>query len=117
MSLNASFPMPRSQTPVIAGGLMDKDWFRFLVSVYNAVTQGLPQPEVLIAVGASPFIYPAVIRGQIHIGGGTVSAIEFSRNGTTWYDTGLVKGFVEMDARDQLRITYSVAPTLTFFPM
>lgn len=117
MALNASFPMPRSQTPVESGGLMDKDWYRFHVSMYNAVTLGAPQPAQAIEVGASPFVYQAVIRGQAHVGGGTVSAVEFSRNGTDWYDAGITAGFVEMDARDYLRVTYSGLPAVTFFAM
>ncbi|HEX2243745.1 MAG TPA: hypothetical protein VHK27_10920, partial [Gammaproteobacteria bacterium] len=67
--------------------------------------------------GASPFVYQAVIRGQAHIGGGTVSAVEFSRNGSTWYPAGITQGFVQMDARDSLRVTYTVAPSITFVPM
>lgn len=118
MSLRASFAMTRNQTPIVgAGGLSQKDWFIFFYNLYLAVTEGKPQPEEAVEIGASPAVYQAIIRGQSHIVGGNVSAVEFSRNGTTWYDTGLVEGFVEMDARDHLRITYSVAPTVTFFPM
>lgn len=110
--------MNRSQTPlIISGGLPQKDWFVFFYNLYLAVTEGMPQEEQEQTVDASPATYTAVIRGQAHVGGGTVSAIEFSRNGTDWYDTGLTEGFVSMDARDMLRITYSSAPVLTYFPM
>lgn len=118
MTLRAPFQMVRSQTPpVVEGGIMDKDWYRFLVSLYNAVTQGLPQAEETIPLAASPFVYQAVIRGQIHVSGGTVSAVEFSRDGTNYYGTGLTNGFVQMDQRDYVRITYAVAPLIKFFPM
>lgn len=118
MGLRAFFQMPRSQQTVLGpGGLMDKDWYRFLVSLYNAVTAGLPQPVELLTLGASPFDYTAVIRGQLNIAGGTVSAVALSRDGTTFYSAGLTAGFVQMDAGDIARVTYSVAPTLTYFPM
>lgn len=118
MSLLARFPMMRNQTPIVeAGALTQKDWYLFFVNLYLSVTEGMPQAPETIVVGASPFAYQAVIRGQAHIGGGTVSLIEFSRDGTTWFNTGVTSGFVQMDARDQLRITYTVTPTLTYFPM
>jgi hypothetical protein len=118
VALNARFPMNRPQAPLVAqGGIASKDWYVWLYNVYLAVTEGLPQPEEAITLSASPFSYQAVIRGQAHISGGTVSAVEFSRDGTTWYNAGITAGFVEMDARDQLRVTYSVLPTIVFFPM
>lgn len=118
MGLLAFFQMPRSQQAVLgAGGLMDKDWYRFMVSLYNAATNGLPQPVETLTLGASPFDYTAVIRGQLNIAGGTVSAVELSRDRTNFFSAGLTAGFVQMDAGDVARVTYSVAPTLTYFPM
>jgi hypothetical protein len=118
MTLRASFQMVRSQSPLIAPqGMSAKDWYVFFYNLYNASVHGLPQPEEVVTLGASPFAYQAVIRGQIHVAGGTVSAIALSRDGTTYYSTGQTSGFVQMDARDYVRVTYSVAPVLTFFPM
>ena len=118
MTLRAKFQMVRNQMPIVMErALAQKDWYLFFTNLYTAVTDGLPQPEEAATVGASPFSYTAVIRGQAHIGGGNVSLVEFSRNGTDWFDTGITAGFVEMDRTDTIRITYSVAPTLTFFPM
>lgn len=118
MALNARFQMVTPQSPLVAQqGVAAKNWYVWLYNVYLAVTEGLPQPEQAIEVTASPFVYIATIRGQAHISGGTVSAVEFSRDGTTWYNSGITAGFIEMDARDQLRVTYSVLPTIVFFPM
>lgn len=97
--------------------MAQKDWFLFFTNLYTAVTDGIPQTEEEQVLPASPGVIVAVIRGQAHIGGGNVSLVEFSRNGTDWYDTGLVEGFVEMDRGDSIRITYTVAPIVTFFPM
>jgi len=118
MSLLARFAMTRNETPIVAqGALAQKDWYIFFYNLYLGVTEGLPQTEVTIPLIASPMTYTAVIRGQAHIGGGTVSVIEFSRDGTNWYDTGVTTGLVQMDKGDRLRVTYSVAPTFTYFPM
>jgi hypothetical protein len=118
MSLLARFAMVRNQTPIMAAGnLVQKDWFILFYNFYLAVTEGLPQPAVAISLTASPMTYTAVIRGQAHIEGGTVSVIEFSRDGTNWYDTGVTTGFVQMDKGDAIRVTYSVAPTIVYFPM
>lgn len=121
MTLLARFAMVRNQTPPVEdiGGrkVAQKDWYLFFTNLYTAVTDGMSQTAVPLTIAASPAIYTAVIRGQAHIGGGTVSLIEFSRDGKNWFDTGIVKGFVTMNAVDNLRITYTVAPTLTFFPM
>jgi hypothetical protein len=120
MTLRARFNMTQSQMPVVEAkspGFMKKDWYTFMTNLYTSVTDGMPQPEEAAVVTASPFTYEAVIRGQAHVSGGTVSAIEFSRDGTTWYSTGTTSGFVQMDARDLLRITYTVLPTLKYFPM
>lgn len=118
MALNAKFQMVTPQSPLVEqGGLSAKNWYRWLTLVYQAVTEGLPQPEEAITLTASPFTYQAVLRGQLLISGGTVSAVEFSRDGTTWYNVGITAGFVQVDARDYVRITYSVLPTVVFVPM
>lgn len=118
MSLLARFAMTRNQTPLLGpNGVAQKDWYIFFYNLYLAVTEGLPQPASVITLSASPMTYTAVIRGQVHIGGGTVSVIEFSRDGTNWYDTGMTRGFVQMDRNDAIRVAYSVAPTITYFPM
>jgi len=121
MTLRASFAMVRNQTPPVdrigERVIAQKDWYLFFTNLFKAATDGLPQPEEEVTIGTSPAVYVAVIRGQAHIGGGNVSSVEFSRDGSNWYDTGIVEGFVEMDRADSLRITYTVAPTVTFFPM
>jgi hypothetical protein len=118
MTLRARFAMVRNQMPIVMErALAQKDWYLFFTNLYTAVTDGLPQPEEEAAITASPYVYTAVIRGQAHVDGGTVSLIEFSRDGTTWYDAGITAGFITMDRADSLRIAYAVAPTVTFFPM
>lgn len=121
MTLRARFAMVRNQTPPMERMgervLVQKDWYLFFTNLYQAVTEGLPQAGEAVTIAASPMSYTAIIRGQAHVAGGTVSVIEFSRNGTDWYDTGMTAGFVQMDKGDLLRVTYAVAPDITYFPM
>jgi hypothetical protein len=123
MALRVPFAMARPESPLVMKlgegppVSISRDWYVLLYNIYNAVTQGLPQAEAALTVGASPFIYQAIIRGQVIITGGTVSAIAFSRDGITYYNTGQTAGTFQMDAKDYLRITHTGAPTATVFPM
>lgn len=118
MSLGARFAMVRNQMPlVMERGMAQKDWFLFFTNLYTAVIDGMPQPGEALTISASPMTYTAIIRGQAHVGGGTVSVIEFSRNGTDWYNAGVTTGFIQMDKGDLLRVTYAVAPNISYFPM
>lgn len=67
-----------------------------------------------VTPGASPYTYTAPNDGNIIVQGGTVTVIELGRNGT-FATTGLTAGVVPMKRGDQLRVTYAVAPTMTFF--
>lgn len=80
--------------------------------------KGKPVNPTVPTIGRSPYVlqntnaYPL----DVLIAKGSVSLIEFSRNGTTWYDTGLVSGIVRLAAGDRVRITYTSAPKITLVP-
>lgn len=94
-----------------------KPWYTLYWQLYNAVTNGIPQPEVAIAASGSPQTYLASIKGQLNIAGGTGLTIQFSRNGTTFYSAGAQPCMIPMCKGDRIRVTYATAPVLTFFPM
>lgn len=73
------------------------------------------QPVSNIAVGASPFTTTAAFNGHVAVTGGTVSAIALIRQGTT-VATGLTAGLIPASRGDQVKVTYAVAPTMTFIP-
>lgn len=73
------------------------------------------QPVQSITPGASPYAFIAPFNGQLLVVGGTVSAIALVRQGAS-SATGLSAGFIPCSRRDQVVITYSGAPTLTFIP-
>lgn len=94
----------------------DPRWRKWFQDVWTALQAlGLPAP-IVEAVGASPFTYQYTGAGQasLAISGGTVSLIEFSRDGTTWYAIGSATNAMPLLSQgDYLRITYVAPPTLT----
>ena len=73
------------------------------------------QPAAPVTVGASPYTWSAPFTGCLSITGGTVSAISIIRQGTT-VATGITAGLVPVSKLDQVKITYSVLPTVVFLP-
>ncbi len=115
------FAMIRNEIPINGTGtpsvIVGKDWFRFFANLFTSTTQG-SRDAVILFQGASPLVYTAAARGQAIVSGGTVSAIELSRDGTTFYTTGQTAGVFQLSAQDMLRVTYSVVPTtLVFVPL
>ncbi len=71
-----------------------------------------------ISVTASPFTYQntTAYDGDVIISGGTISSIEFTRDNTNFYTTGLLTGVLQLSPNDRVRVTYTVAPTMTLVP-
>lgn len=88
-----------------------RGWFQAMWA--NAMGMGLPLPSA-VAPGASPYVYQYQLGGQasLIVSGGTVSLVEFSRDGSTWYTVGTGPGSYQLTAGDRLRITYAAAPTI-----
>lgn len=68
-----------------------------------------------ITVGASPFVYQNATgyTAEVICSGGTVTEIAISRDGTTYYPTGLTSGAPVLGPGDRVKVTYSAAPTMT----
>ena len=79
-------------------------------------TQPLAQPVQTISVGGSPFTYTAPFNGHVAVTGGTVSAISIIRQGTT-VATGLTAGVIPASRADQIKVTYTGVPAMTFIPL
>lgn len=73
------------------------------------------QPVLTITVGVSPYTYAAPFSGCLSVTGGTVSLIQIIRQGTT-IATGMTAGLIQVSKLDQVKITYSVIPTVVFLP-
>ena len=98
--------------------LVDKDG-RATQSFWSFLAQQFgPQSAQLIALGASPFTWQAPnYRGVLFVSGGTVSAVTYSQDNTSYLATGQVAGCFPMAGNDFVKITYTVAPTLNYVPI
>jgi len=72
-----------------------------------------PQP----AMPASTVAYTnnIGIDADVYVSGGTVSIIETNFKGAGWVTIGTTSGLVRVPANTAIRITYSSAPTWTWF--
>jgi hypothetical protein len=86
-------------------------WYRFFQGSYQGVP---PSAEVTVAVGGSPFMYTAPVKGFVILTGGTVTAVQFTRAQTTL--TGQTSGLFPLNQGDILTVTYSGLPTMVFVP-
>lgn len=87
-------------------------WYRFLGTLLGLIAPSGVNAAA-ITVGASPFSYTATSSGVVLIAGGTVSAIALGRNGV-FTGIGVTAGPVPVSEGDAVRVTYAVAPTMTF---
>lgn len=74
-----------------------------------------PDPSAAISVGVSPFLYTPTASGNVAVTGGTVSSIAVLRQGVE-VTTGLTSGLIPVSVGDQVIVTYSIMPTMTFLP-
>lgn len=74
-----------------------------------------PPTTILPTVGASPFTYTAPANGAMYVIGGTLSSVEVGRAGTFISLAAAAQRFAYLSRGDQLRVTYTAAPTLNFF--
>ena len=83
-----------------------------------AVLNAAPGAVAPVTVGASPFTYKAAQKGALIISGGSLRRVEVTRDGTTFYGTGNLRGMFPLSTNDSIRVTYLAAlvPVLTFFP-
>lgn len=88
-------------------------WWRFFNLLFSK-----PPAESTITVGASPFLTAFTSDGFVIVEGGTVSLIELLRGSSvlTTYNLGATSGQFVVKNGDAIQITYTVAPTVTFFP-
>lgn len=92
-------------------------WMRRAAVAVNGLldkTDTPVDPASPVTVGPSPFAFAhAVYDGLLVVSGGTVSAIDYSRQGA-FTSLGITSGLIPVKAGDSVRITYTVAPTVTF---
>lgn len=104
--------VPSSYQPISgAGGIVTPVWQRF----FNALV-GSPSAVEAVSVTSSPMTFKAAKRGFLAVTGGTVTDISFSRARATISVAGGTP-FIPMANDDEVTITYSSQPTISFIPM
>lgn len=85
----------------------------------HGLAQASGLPATGIVVGASAFTYQNTLAQPVTVlvSGGTVTTIEISRDGSTFFLVGLLAGQFRLSPNDKLRVTYAVAPTMTMVPI
>lgn len=92
----------------------ERTWYLFLTDIWKGKPSG---GAVSIASTSSPFMYQSTSKGFMIVQGGTVSLIQFSRDGVKNYNTGLTNGIIPLAQGDSILVIYSVAPSLTWVPL
>lgn len=103
--------IPTYEQSISQNNKTNSAWYRFFQGLFNGVPSGA---ESSVTLGATPYSYTAPSGGWVIVRGGTVSAIQYTRSITTL--TGLTSGIFPVGQGDILTITYTVLPTVTFFP-
>ena len=72
-----------------------------------------------VSVGASPFTFinPEATPVAAIVSLGTTTLIEFSRDGVTFDTIGLIAGQFRLNPGDRLRVTYTLLPTIVYYPL
>lgn len=105
--------LPQNPEPLLSGKLTSRVWYFFFQGLWKGAP---PSAESLITPSASPFTYIAPSRGFLIVSGGTVVAVQYSRDGLSNYLTGQTSGCFPLSQGDRLIVIYSAAPTLTWVP-
>lgn len=108
-----SSALPTYKEELSNKGVTSRTWYKFWGDVWKGEH---PASIASVTPTASPFTYQAPWRGFMIVQSGTVSLIQFSRDGTTNVNTGVTSGCIPLSFGDLIIVTYSVAPTMTFVP-
>lgn len=109
------FPATTSRAADNDGNLANI-WYYLLRTFFNRTGgSGAALAAVDITVSASPFTYSTDLSGSVVVQGGTVSAISVVRGNST-VNAGVTSGVIPVMRGDQVTVTYSVLPTMTFLP-
>lgn len=105
---------PKFTDSISEGVKTSATWYRYLQAIDGGQP---PAPETIITPSGSPFTFTAPRGGFVIVQGGTVGSVQFSRTPNVFYFTGEISGVFPVGQLDQLKITYSVVPNMTFVPL
>jgi hypothetical protein len=72
-----------------------------------------------VSPGASPYIWQNSenVPVQMFISVGTVTTIEYSPDGVSYVNCGILAGCLIVNPRQYVRVTYVIAPTMNYCPI
>lgn len=106
--------IPNYRQSINSKGNMERTWYQFLTDLWKGKPSGA---ETSISSSTSPLVYQAQEKGFMIVQGGTVTLIQFSRDGVTNYNTGQTNGVFPIAQGDTLRVIYSSVPLMTWVPL
>lgn len=73
----------------------------------------------LVTAAGSPHTYQNLSpqRQEVVISGGTVLAIDLSRDGAAFDPIGTLAAHCVLNPNDRIRVTYLIAPTIAVYPL
>lgn len=98
------------------GDIPSIEFSRFLQQIVALLNfQGRLAAPIVQSVGISPYVLTNATANDesVIVQGGTVSKVEYSRNGGGYIDVGTVAGMYQLSPLDSLRVTYTVVPNIT----
>ena len=131
--------IPAARVNLIEGAsnLITREWYRFFNDLMNTITSGGIASELAqlapvhreptksrreslpfaVTVGSSPFYYTNTSDTEVDaiIIGGTVSAADFTRDGSNFYSVS-VRSMIRLSPYDSVSISYSFIPDLIIIP-
>lgn len=106
--------IPNYRQSMHSKGTIERTWYQFFSDVWKGKPSGGINP---ITPASSPYTYQAAHKGFLIIQGGTVSLVQFSRDGLTNYNTGQTSGTFPLAQGDSLIVIYTAMPTITWVPL
>jgi|SRR6516162_9513416 len=107
---------PSAQQPVLEqnADIFTMPWRQFLETLWRRVGSGGYAAITSPTVGASPWTYTATVPGTLYVSGGTVSNVSIVRLGTA---VSIEHFAVLLSQGDEVVVTYSAAPAVSFVPL
>jgi hypothetical protein len=96
------------------GDIIGKAYVGTILWRFFQILAGPPMQESAVILGNSPTAFVAPTDSQILIVGGTGVSLTITRKGT--YNLPSTIGYFPVSDGDILTITYTTAPTVTYFP-
>lgn len=76
-------------------------------------------PTITVSVGASPFTFnnPENVPIWVVVSGGTVTDVSMAPDLLSFLSLGLLGGGFHLNPRHSIKVTYILAPTMSYWPL